>query len=96
MAAVGLLVLLVFLVVIAADAALARIGGGPLTTTDATSGQKTVAAQAWVVRPGDTIWSIAESIHPSGDVRPLVDRLSQEVGNAPLYPGEVIQLPADR
>jgi hypothetical protein len=96
MAALGILVLLIFLVVIAADAALARIGGGPLTTTGATSGQRTVAAQAWVVRPGDTIWSIAESIQASGDVRPLVDRLSQEVGNAPLYPGEVIQLPAGR
>jgi hypothetical protein len=96
MAAVGILVLLTFLVVIAADAALARIGGGPLTTTDATSGQRTLSAQAWVVRPGDTIWSIAESIQPRGDVRPLVDRLSQEVGNAPLYPGEVIQLPTGR
>jgi len=96
MAAVGIVVLLLFLTAIAADAALARIGGGPLTTTGATSGPRTVAAQAWVVRPGDTLWGIAESIHPSGDVRPLVDRLSQEVGNAPLYPGEVIQLPAGR
>jgi hypothetical protein len=96
MATAGILVLLIFLAVIAADAALARIGGGPLTTTGATSGQRVVAAQAWVVRPGDTIWSIAESVHPSGDVRPLVDQLSQEVGNAPLYPGEVVQLPAGR
>jgi hypothetical protein len=96
MAAAGILVLLIFVVVIAADAALARIGGGPLTTTGATSGQRMVAAQAWVVRPGDTIWKIAEAIQPSGDVRPLVDRLSQEVGNASLYPGEVIQLPSSR
>ncbi len=96
MAAVGILVLLTFLIVIAAHAALARIGGGPLTTTDATSGQETVAAQDWVVRPGDTLWSVAEAIDPHGDVRPLVDRLSEEVGNAPLYPGEVIQLPAGR
>ncbi len=96
MAAVGILVLLMFLVAIAADAALARIGGGPLTTTDATSGQETVAAQEWVVKPGDTIWSIAQALDPRGDVRPLVDRLSEEVGNAPLYPGEVIRLPASR
>jgi LysM domain len=95
-AAVGILVLLMFLAAIAADAALARIGGGPLTTTGATSGQETAAAQDWVVKPGDTIWSIAEAIDPRGDVRPLVDRLSAEVGNAPLYPGEVIQLPASR
>jgi hypothetical protein len=96
MAAVGILVLVTFLVVIAADAALARIGGGPLTTTGATSGRETVAAQEWVVKPGDTIWSIAEAIDPHGDVRPLVDRLSAEIGNSPLYAGQVIQLPASR
>jgi hypothetical protein len=96
MAAVGILVLLTFLAVIAAGAALARIGGGPLTTTGATSGRETVAAQAWVVKPGDTIWSIAEAIDPRGDVRPLVDRLSAETGNEPLYAGEVIQLPVGR
>jgi hypothetical protein len=96
MAAAGILILLAFLVVIAADAALARIGGGPLTTTGASSGLVNAAARDWVVRPGDTIWSIAESIDPHGDVRPLVDRLSRQVGNAPLYPGEVIELPAGR
>jgi hypothetical protein len=95
-AAVGVLVLLAFLIAIAADAALARIGGGPLTTTGATSGQEMAAAQEWVVKPGDTIWSIAEAIDRRGDVRPLVDRLSEEIGNASLYPGEVIQLPASR
>ena len=96
MAAVGVLVLLAFFVAIAADAALARIGGGPLATTGATSGQESVAAQEWVVKPGDTLWSIAEAIDPQGDVRPLVDRLAKETGNASLYPGEVIQLPASR
>jgi LysM domain len=95
-AAVGVLLFLAFLVAIAADAALARIGGGPLTTTGATSDQETVAAREWVVKPGDTIWGIAEAIDPRGDVRPLVDRLSEEVGNASLYPGEVIQLPTSR
>jgi LysM domain len=95
-AAVGVLVLLAFLIAIAADAALARIGGGPLTTTGATSGQEMAAAQEWVVKPGDTIWSIAEAIDPRGDVRPLVDRLSEEISNSSLYPGEVIRLPASR
>jgi hypothetical protein len=95
-AAAGVVVLLMVLVAIAADAALARIGGGPLTTTGATTGQEPVASQEWVVRPGDTIWTIAQAIDPRGDVRPLVDQLSAEVGNAALYPGEVIQLPAPR
>jgi hypothetical protein len=89
-----MLMLFAFLVVIAINGALDRIGGGPLTTTDAPSGAQSAAAQAWVVKPGDTIWSIATSLDRHGDVRPLVDRLSKEVGGAPLYPGETIAIPS--
>jgi nucleoid-associated protein YgaU len=80
--------------------ALDRIGGGPLATTDATGGAGTsaladhAASRAWVVRPGDTLWRIAEALDPHGDVRPLVDRLSVQVGGAPLHPGQVIQIPS--
>jgi hypothetical protein len=88
------LLLFTLLVVIVVHGALDRIGGGPLTTTGATSGPQAAAAQAWVVKPGDTIWSIATSLDPRGDVRPLVDRLYNEVGGAPLYPGETIPIPS--
>jgi hypothetical protein len=84
----------------AAGSALARTGGGPLTATGV---QGTPAPQArgapaagttWVVRPGDTLWGIATAVEPGRDVRPLVDRLESELGNATLEPGEAVRIPA--
>jgi hypothetical protein len=75
------------------QAALGRIGGGPLATTGAPGGWQVASSRVWVVRPGDTLWSIAESVDPKGDVRPLVDRLASEVGTTALYPGEAISIP---
>jgi hypothetical protein len=46
-----------------------------------------------VVRPGDSFWSIARRLQPTGDVRLLVDRLSAEHANAPLQPGDVLAVP---
>jgi hypothetical protein len=74
-------------------AALGRIGGGPLATTGAPGGQRPIAGRVWIVRPGDTLWSIAEAADPGSDVRPLVDRLAAATGSAELYPGEAVRLP---
>ena len=41
---------------------------------------------------GDTLWSVARSIQPSGDVRPLVDRLADRIGGAGLEVGQRISL----
>jgi Tfp pilus assembly protein FimV len=46
-----------------------------------------------VVRPGDTLWAIAERAAPGEDPRPLVDELSAARNGAPLVPGESIRLP---
>ncbi len=43
-----------------------------------------------VVRPGDTIWSVARRLQPEGDVRPLVDRLAAAHGPDSLQAGEAI------
>ena len=51
-----------------------------------------VAARAHVVQPGDTLWGIARSLQPTGDVRPLVDELSRRVGSAGLQPGQRLSL----
>jgi hypothetical protein len=51
------------------------------------------ASRVWVVRPGDTLWSIALASGDKGDVRPLVDRLWAEVHGQPLLAGERIALP---
>ena len=48
-----------------------------------------------VVQPGDTLWSIAGSLGGDGDVRVVVDRIQElnDLGDAPLQPGQVLQLP---
>jgi hypothetical protein len=89
-AGAGLLVLAA--VILAGQWFLARTSGGPLTPTGA--GRMTpAAAQTWIVRPGDTLWSIATASDPTGDVRPLVARLVAETGSASVYPGERVAVP---
>jgi hypothetical protein len=92
--ALALLAILVLCSWIGLQAALGGIGGGPLATTDAPGGLQPAATRVWVVRPGDTLWSIAEAVDPGGDVRPLVDRLDSQVGGTALYPGETIAIPS--
>jgi hypothetical protein len=51
----------------------------------------------YVVRPGDTLWTIASKIAPGADPRPVVDDLADRAGGAVLQPGQRIELPrADR
>lgn len=51
------------------------------------------AAPTVVVVPGDSVWSIASRLQPTGDVRPLVDRLVAAHGGAMLRAGERIAVP---
>jgi hypothetical protein len=91
--ALGALVLLIIGVWFGLQAALGRIGGSPLATAGAPGGLQPAASRIWIVRPGDTLWSIATAVDPTGDVRPLVDRLAAEAGTTALYPGESIAVP---
>lgn len=54
-----------------------------------------VAQHRYVVRPGDTLWSIARRIH-DGDPRALVDAIQAANGTDPgaLVPGQVLLVPA--
>jgi nucleoid-associated protein YgaU len=90
----GLLLLVVAAVLIGAQLIQAGIGGGPLTTTGAAAGPGMIQAGAteYIVRPGDTLWTIAAAMAPGRDERPVVDRLVHELGGASIYPGEVIRL----
>lgn len=45
-----------------------------------------------MVRPGDTMWSIARDLQPTGDIRPMVDRLVAAHGSSAIAPGDRIAI----
>ena len=58
------------------------------------SSQGAGRGRTYVVRPGDTLWSIAERTH-AGDVREAVWEIEQRnhLGSATLQPGQRLRLP---
>jgi LysM repeat protein len=70
------------------------VSAGPSTPAPATVGPEVVptAPAVHVVQPGETLWSIARGVQPTGDVRPLVDELADRVGGAGLQAGQRIDL----
>jgi hypothetical protein len=54
---------------------------------------KTPAGYVYVVRPGDTLWSIAARLQPGGDPRVLVAQLETQVRGTTLVPGSRLVLP---
>jgi hypothetical protein len=88
---------LVAVLLLAAGALLGRLGGGPLTAPETAPAAATAPAHAprliHVVQPGDTLWVIARAMQPTGDLRPLVDKLETARHGQPLRVGEVISLP---
>ncbi|MFN2504557.1 MAG: LysM peptidoglycan-binding domain-containing protein [Acidimicrobiales bacterium] len=88
---------LVFGLVLAVTAALGTLGGGPLPVSERPGGPsagQNAAGPVYVVQPGDTFWSIARRLEPSGDPRSLVDRLVAAHGGTTLHVGERIPIPA--
>ncbi|MEI7592813.1 MAG: LysM domain-containing protein [Actinomycetes bacterium] len=63
--------------------------GAPTSPVSVT---KATATDSYVVQAGDTLWSIARRIHPSGDVRGVVDRLADRAGSTVLQPGQSIRI----
>ena len=45
------------------------------------------------VQPGDTLWTIARSLAPDDDPRPLTDALVDLAGGTSLQPGQRIVIP---
>ena len=45
------------------------------------------------MQAGDSLWSIAERMDPTGDPRPIVAQLAAELGTYTVVPGEQITLP---
>lgn len=85
---------LAFAVLVLAKVLVGWLGSGPLSAPEPAASVETrpVAASAYVVRPGDTLWSIARRLQPEGDVRPLVQHLDGEL-DGPLRVGQRLVLP---
>jgi hypothetical protein len=59
------------------------------------SGMRPVTAHRYVVREGDTLWSIAAGVAAGRDPRLVVQRLSavNHLGGASIVPGQVLVVP---
>lgn len=66
-------------------------GGNSHATGPAPAG--TSGRSTYTVRPGDTLWSIAERVDPTADPRPLVARLTAQDGSDQVVPGQRIVVP---
>jgi len=56
------------------------------------AGTEVPVGAVYLVRPGDTLWSIAAALHPGTDVRGAVDRLVELNGSPVLQAGETLHL----
>jgi nucleoid-associated protein YgaU len=67
----------------------------PLLGVGSGGGLHLAGVSSVVVRPGDTLWSIASPVAADGDVRAAVDEIRQMNGltSADLVPGQTLQLP---
>lgn len=69
-------------------------GGRPLATPGSPPAGDPIAPHTeYVVQPGDTLWSIAERLDPTGDPRVIVGELSAEIGGDLVRSGQRIRLP---
>jgi Tfp pilus assembly protein FimV len=79
---------------LALAAPVTALGGRPATHPAAVAAPATRApATVYVVRPGDTLASIAVRMSHGHDAAGLAAALSSELGTAVLTPGERIVLP---
>lgn len=51
--------------------------------------------QTYVVKPGDTLWSIAATIAPDSDPRPVVDALRAANGGPSIQVGQRLTIRTD-
>ena len=72
---------------VAVDDGLADRGGDPASSSAV--GRSSV----YVVQPGDTLWAIAQRIHPGGDTSGYVDALVSLNGGSVIQPGQQLRLP---
>jgi len=84
------------LVVTLCAALVAGAWAGPVASALGGAREPIPAARtSYVVRGGDTLWSIAERLAPGNDPRPLVDAIATANGMDPgaLVPGTTLVIP---
>jgi LysM repeat protein len=84
------------LIVFCAAAGLAAILSGPVANAVGVGGaQEAHASRTYVVRAGDTLWSIASRFARSTDPRVVVDAIASANGVDPgaLVPGQQLSIP---
>lgn len=73
------------------------IGLGSLAQAGASESTRRVAVHSYVVRPGDTLWSIAQRVSErDADPRDLVQRIAEanDIDAGSLVPGQTLRIPA--
>ena len=88
---IAVVVLAVALVLVMARAG-AALGGSTPAAPERHPAHSSVThtAATTVVRPGDSLWTVAERLAPDDDPRPVVDALSEARHGTVLTPGETI------
>jgi hypothetical protein len=88
---IAVVVIAVALVLVMARAG-AALGGSTPTAPERHPAQSSAVttAKSTVVRPGDSLWAVAQRLAPGDDPRPVVDALSEARHGTVLTPGETI------
>src|SRR5688572_24591595 len=77
-------------------ALVAAVWAGPLGRIVGAEGAGLASRSSYVVRQGDTLWSIARGVSPGEDPRPLVDAIAaaNEVDPGAIVPGQTLLVPS--
>jgi glucan phosphoethanolaminetransferase (alkaline phosphatase superfamily) len=82
--------MVVALVLVMAQAG-AALGGSSLAAPERRPAAAHTSARSTVVRPGDSLWSVASRLAPGSDPRPVVDALAEARHGTVLVVGETIR-----
>jgi hypothetical protein len=84
------------LVALCAAIGLVGVLSGPVAHAVGVGAQPATTRRTYVVRSGDTLWSIATRLEPSTDPRVVIDAITSANGVEPgaLVPGQQLSIPS--
>jgi hypothetical protein len=89
----ALVVVTVLVVALQLAQALAGVAAGWAAPSSAPIEGPTVVVEA---EAGDTLWSLARQVHPTGDLRPVVEAMVADRGTAAVDVGDDVRVPQER